>query len=237
MELTFTNGIAYFMTRQNIITKWHRHHALEFVFAWDSPFDLHTNEGQWQDIYGAVINPNYPHRFIGKEGRYLFIFLEPELLQTQQITKHFSLPEKKAFSLLPLASAPRPVEVVDFSFFEKQLAVPVSQTYEGSRDERIERTLTTIKNNLEFGPLEARVLADQVFLSESRFLHLFKEQIGIPLRKFILWCRLQRAVKELLKGRNLTASAHAAGFSDSAHFSRTFSEMFGVTPSSILKNS
>jgi AraC-like DNA-binding protein len=36
---------------------------------------------------------------------------------------------------------------------------------------------------------------------------------------------------------SLTEAADAAGFADSAHFSRTFRAMFGLTPSQILKRS
>lgn len=34
-------------------------------------------------------------------------------------------------------------------------------------------------------------------------------------------------------GSSLTEAAHAAGFADSAHFSRTFRRMFGVAPASL----
>ena len=35
-------------------------------------------------------------------------------------------------------------------------------------------------------------------------------------------------------GENATHAAHAAGFSDAAHFSRTMRNMFGVTPRDIM---
>jgi AraC-like DNA-binding protein len=37
-----------------------------------------------------------------------------------------------------------------------------------------------------------------------------------------------RAVDRMAAGDSLTAAAHHAGFSDSAHFSRTFHRMFGL---------
>ena len=102
-------------------------------------------------------------------------------------------------------------------------------------DPRIISTVEFIKNDLALGQLSADLLAENIHLSTSRFCHLFKEQIGIPVRRYILWCRIQEAAKELIKGGNFTKAAHAAGFSDSAHFSRTFMEMFGVSPSAVLK--
>jgi AraC-like DNA-binding protein len=61
--------------------------------------------------------------------------------------------------------------------------------------------------------------------------------MGIPLRRYLLWLRLIKGIKVALEGVSLTSAAHKVGFSDSAHFSRTFKEMFGLTPSELFKNS
>ncbi len=66
-------------------------------------------------------------------------------------------------------------------------------------------------------------------LSESWFLHLFREQMGIAWRPYLLWRRLLCAVNSMSGGRSATEAAHEAGFSDSAHLSRTFSKSFGLS--------
>ncbi|TGL76672.1 helix-turn-helix domain-containing protein, partial [Leptospira yasudae] len=43
--------------------------------------------------------------------------------------------------------------------------------------------------------------------------------------------RILEAAKLLKDGKSITEAAHAAGFSDSAHFTRTFKENFGFVPS------
>lgn len=70
-------------------------------------------------------------------------------------------------------------------------------------------------------------------LSPSRFQHLFKEETGIPYRRYRLWTRMGAALKALRSGRSLTHAAHEAGFSSSAHFSTAFAEMFGLPPSRV----
>jgi AraC-like DNA-binding protein len=72
-------------------------------------------------------------------------------------------------------------------------------------------------------------------LSTSRFLHLFKAQTGIPLRRYRLWNRMGAAVAAFRDGGSLTEAAHAAGFASSAHFSTAFRDMFGMMPSEFLK--
>jgi len=234
IEFELTQGIAYYIGK-NIGTKRHSHHALEFIFGIEQPFDLISDKSKLKDIYGVVINPNCRHQFIGRDVPYLFIFLEPELLQINQIKNHYDLSSKKIVQIERLSSFPYAEKVIDLSFFSNVLEINITLTTTSKIDKRIKNVLELIKSNLEQGRISSNALAEHIFLSESRFSHLFKEQIGIPVRKYILWCRIQKALKELLNGHNFTKSAHAAGFSDSAHFSRTFLEMFGVSPSSVLK--
>lgn len=71
-------------------------------------------------------------------------------------------------------------------------------------------------------------------LSASRFQHLFKVETGVPFRRFRTWTRLRAALTASQAGAPLTAAAHAAGFSSSAHLSTAFKDMFGVSPSQLL---
>lgn len=72
-------------------------------------------------------------------------------------------------------------------------------------------------------------VAKSVGLSKSRFLHVFREQMGITWRSYVLWRRLLLAIGQIRRGSNATQAAHNAGFADSAHLSRTFKTTFGLT--------
>jgi AraC-like DNA-binding protein len=78
-----------------------------------------------------------------------------------------------------------------------------------------------------------KTLAGISGLSQSRFMHVFTESTGVPLRPYILWLRLQRACCDLMAGANVTTAAHSAGFSDAAHLTRTFRRMLGITPTDL----
>jgi AraC-like DNA-binding protein len=78
-----------------------------------------------------------------------------------------------------------------------------------------------------------KTLAGIAGLSPSRFMHAFTESVGVPVRPYILWLRLQRAACALRDGTSVTTAAHRAGFSDAAHLTRTFRRMLGATPSDL----
>ncbi|WP_418163411.1 hypothetical protein [Rhodococcus opacus] len=61
------------------------------------------------------------------------------------------------------------------------------------------------------GPVTTTTLADRVGLSTSRLTHLFSEQVGLPLRRYVLWTRLMIAVTEVGAGRDLTTAATPPG--------------------------
>ena len=68
-------------------------------------------------------------------------------------------------------------------------------------------------------------------LSESRFAHLFRRDVGLPMRQYRLVLRMEEAFTQISLGLSLTEAAHAAGFSDYAQFCRICRRMFGSVPS------
>lgn len=85
------------------------------------------------------------------------------------------------------------------------------------------------------GPVRTSDIAARVGLSTSRLTHVFTREVGLPLRRYVLWLRLMTALRAVAAGDNLTAAAHAAGFADSAHLTRTCRTMFGLAPSHLQR--
>lgn len=94
------------------------------------------------------------------------------------------------------------------------------------------RIITTLESMTlgEIDDLNLKNLSSKIFLSESRFQHLFKDSTGLSLSKYLLWFKTIMAVKRVLKGESITNAAVNSGFSDSAHFTRTFKKIVGLTP-------
>src|SRR5262249_37089964 len=76
-------------------------------------------------------------------------------------------------------------------------------------------------------------VARRVDLSAGRFRHLFLREVGLSYRRYLLWLRLRGALESLRRSGSLTTAAHAAGFADSAHLTRTTRRMFGIVPSAM----
>ncbi|MHC9293234.1 helix-turn-helix domain-containing protein [Mycobacterium sp. LTG2003] len=100
-------------------------------------------------------------------------------------------------------------------------------------DPRIELAAKQIRDN-PAADVSARELAASVGLSESRFLHLFRQEIGSSLRRYRLWSRLLRAGAEIAAGRNLTTAAAEAGFASPSHLADRFKTTFGLSATQLL---
>lgn len=78
-------------------------------------------------------------------------------------------------------------------------------------------------------------LAGEASLSASHFRHRFRAMVGMPVRPYLRWLKLHRALTSAAAGADLSRAAQDAGFADGAHLSRTMQRHFGVPPTAILE--
>ncbi len=94
------------------------------------------------------------------------------------------------------------------------------------------RTATDFIDRHSDRNLQVRDVAAAVRLSPSYFSHAFKESFGRPAKGYIIERRIARAKQLMLTTRDSLAHiALACGFSDQAHFCRTFGGLVGQPPS------
>lgn len=75
------------------------------------------------------------------------------------------------------------------------------------------------------------------FRSQSRLSHLFKEQIGIPLKSYIQFHQMKQAFLALLHGKSITEAAMATNFDSPSHFAAVAKKMMGMSARTSLKDS
>lgn len=94
-------------------------------------------------------------------------------------------------------------------------------------DRRLQAALSALDARLP-ERIAAPAIAAAAHLSESQLHRRFQQDLAVSLRGLVLWRRLRQALVQVIEGHSLTTSAHAAGFADLAHFSRSLRRMFGV---------
>lgn len=83
-------------------------------------------------------------------------------------------------------------------------------------------------------PLRLEDLALQLNVSSCHLARLFKRETGLPIHRYLNRLRLRCALEELPEcGRDLTSLAFDLGFSSHSHFSASFGQEFGLTPSQV----
>jgi AraC-like DNA-binding protein len=111
----------------------------------------------------------------------------------------------------------------------QQLPSPRSR----DNDPRIRRVLRMLHGDPAAG-LDA--LAAASGLSYDRMSHLFIEEVGLPLRSYQLAQKMHLATQLVGSGLSLTGIAVAAGFTDSAHFSKVWLKAYGGSPTHFFCN-
>ena len=79
-------------------------------------------------------------------------------------------------------------------------------------------------------------VADAIHLSPAYLSTIFKKEMGINFSDFLISCRIE-AAKELLKTTDLPIAdvASQVGYTDSRYFSKTFTKVVGLKPSTYRK--
>lgn len=224
-------------------TNFHSHHALQICIGLNNSFILETENGS-KKYQSVIIDTNVSHQFDGMGSWHLILLIDPEHENVSQIKKNMmieqtaepdlDLLEPHVDAIVQLMMQKATCNAVNNSLNSLLALLSGSSQKISEKDQRIRKIFNYI-GSLEEKKVSIKALTNLVNLSESRLSHLFKEQTGIPVRRYILWVRLMSALKHVVLGQSMTNAALNAGFSDSAHFTRTFRKMFGVFPSTYVK--
>lgn len=214
-------------------TEPHAHHAVQLVVAADEPIEVSSGSAQLTAL--AVLIASGVEHALRASGGIALLLVEAHgvhgkalgLLANNQVCDVSNLVDE----------LPSPFAVSSVSDFSEWYRVASERLIAGVKPTGLSpisrRAVEYIESNLEGMPRLVDAAAAQG-ISPSRLTHVFSAEVGLPFRRFVLWARIKRAADAAERGRALTQAAVEAGFSDAAHFSRTFRDMFGINPSSLL---
>ncbi|AOY88049.1 hypothetical protein BKP64_07615 [Marinobacter salinus] len=221
--------------------KSHKHHPIQVVWpAGQKAICRHDD----LVVHGAVVvQSRVAHRLTMDSG--WVILVEPQSALGARLSQLLGNQAMIALQELPAATPLIPSAEDDpaahlgglfgaLDMKQEFLAQSTGDTASTVADERLRTLLRELDECLSGACLKpagwrAVEVARSLSLSEGRFLHLFREQMHIPWRPYVLWRRLICAINALAQGASATEAAYGAGFSDSAHLSRTFKSLFGLS--------
>jgi AraC-like DNA-binding protein len=229
--------------RSEGIVPSHEHHAIQIVVAVEGAVGIRGMRGDWRMAAGVIVRPDAVHSYNANGAVGAMVFVDPESaegvwLKTSLREDITIVPEARiatcAAELRKFLD--RPLESLEIGALVRHCVQALCAGAPPSRrlDERVTKVLTAIRQSdeLRMSIEDAAALA---FLSPSRFAHLFKQQVGLPFRRYMLWRKLTRAMLVIGRERTISTAAHEADFADAAHLTRTFYQMFGIPPSAMMR--
>jgi len=96
---------------------------------------------------------------------------------------------------------------------------------------RIREVQAFLEENLD-RDVDLRAIAREAALSPYYFTRQFTAYVGVPPYRYLIGLRIQRAM-EMLRGSELTVTqiCHRVGFNSLSHFTTTFRQHTGMSPS------
>src|SRR5262245_160880 len=213
----------------------HRHHCVQLLMTLSGSLQIRdAPEKRWTKCPAVWIRPDAFHELDARGSTLLIGFISAESELGAALCAHIgtaiqSVPAREV-GRWRTELGPTPNEARIERWLMKFLL-------RGQRKLAIHPGVLRVLSYLQDSPsmldLSLKKLADIAALSPSRFMHAFTESVGVPMRPYILWLRLQQAACDMTEGATVTSAAHRAGFSDGAHLTRTFRRMLGARPSDL----
>jgi len=219
----------------------HTHHSLHFVLAMEGELRVRPSaRAPWSGAAGVLTAPDAPHAIDCQGLEVLLVFVDPhsEAGTALQSALHpavrcLSRGEGSALVRQAIPETTRGAEEwVRMAARTLHLTIPPVRR---AIHPGVRKVLGLLHASGVDEETSLDTLARVVGLSPSRLMHVFTASMGIPLRPYLAWLRVQRAAVAIVNGDTLTEAAQLAGFSDAAHMSRTFRRMLGTRPSQLRR--
>jgi len=223
LEFDIKNGIFNYITN-DLEVDTHSHPAVEFIKAETGTFSIETDFGKQNNLTFAIIDANLKHKMTSEQNEIEFLLIECNNAKLKDYLINHDIELKNGvFTSTDLTYT---VDLIDDVINDLG-----NQNLKLTKDKRVYNCIEVIETeNLQYKELLS-TLSSKVFLSESRLSHLFKENVGISIKRYLLWNRLKYALKFLLtEETNLKEASFEAGFTDQAHLTKTFKSFLGVNP-------
>ena len=219
----------------------HKHWLFQLFISSQEPLHIVVNE-QRLNCYALLVNVNTTHQCHAKKDVYFTMLIDPTTTLGRNLRYFlrdqlfYAFPASQAICLqqeLQLAIKQADQEAI--LRFYQTISFPCAALPEV--DERIMAVLRLLDTCFHDDEHQVEYHAKAVHLSKSRLAHLFKNEIGVPLKSYIVLHKLQAAYDILFQGATITEAALQAGFDSPSHLAFTNKLMTGMSSTAIKKDS
>ena len=213
------------------------------MIALDGRVAICGKDGEWHEQRGIVVQPDAEHAFDCNGALGVMLFVDPESSEGAWLATFLrdditTIPDTRLDAIVPQFHpfAGQPDETEDIAALVRRLVrgLRPGQAPVRRLDSRVTTVLDVIRASDDLR-MSLDQAAEKAFLSPTRFAHVFKDQVGLPFSRYMLWRKLTRAMVAIASERTIAAAAHAADFADAAHLTRTFYQMVGMAPSVLMR--
>ena len=218
----------------------HSHLAVHLIVGLGS--ELHyTIENENFDADAVFIASDVPHTAYSDSGEMLVFLFDPASRYASEIDhlflhggKSFCLAADRAETIKTLwKDNKNSVDAVDKAILEY---LGMLKSTDRQLDPRVTEVLAILRQTEEVPEKAVDFLCNKVCLSKSRLSHLFKENLGISLSRYLAWEKMRKGYIFFQKYGNITDAAMMAGFDSPSHFASTCKRMFGLSFSDYTKS-
>lgn len=228
-EFDIKKGI-YKFELNDIETEFHSHPTFEILFSKDGRIEIETNKCKYSNLSFAIIEPNTLHKIKNDKNDIVVLMVECNSNYLREILSNFDI---QLFEGIFIESQKINREPVISEIICKLRKSAISIV----TDIRVIKSLNYLNNSSSEYTILMTELKSQVNLSDSRLSHLFKEEIGISIKKYFVWSKLKRAFKKVLnENKTMYQASIEVGFYDQAHLSKAYKQVLGITPSYVYNS-
>lgn len=214
-------------------TGLHRHACPVFLLGLSGRFALHLPGGAVETCHSALVDTGIEHVFDPQGEQVAVMYLEPDAPETRALVPW--LARSGGVMLDPAVRVgSRSMVQARLRHFDLPALLAITLDAAAPLDPRIAQGIRRMRQG-GGDAVSRNMAAAAVHLSPSRFNHLFRQEAGVSFRSYRVWAQVRSALAGLATSPRLTDAALEGAFTDSSHFSRTFRQTFGMTPSSVLK--
>ena len=213
----------YLTELTNFASNFHTHPAMEILLAHEGSFSIVTPKKNFENLRFAIIDSNIEHKLKVVESKVDILLVEH---CDAFLKNYFLVRNLKIVDGLHVSKS----KIDQLIILEIISEIALKSTHD-EYDPRVQKVIEFLrKSPVSYFDLRRRT-QEITSLSYSRFSHLFKQNLGMSLKKYLVWCNLRNTIEAHLNQKEeLMGALLSNGFYDQPHFNKCYKAFIGTTP-------